>query len=339
MKKVMTMGEIMLRLSAPNHQKVEQAQAFEAKYGGGEANVAVSLAQLGLNSSFVSKVPKNALGKSVTQYLKGLGVGTDHMLYGGERLGIYFLEKGFSLRSSKVIYDRNHSSFSMSELNEYDFDTILSDVDWFHISGITPALNEEMFQLTKRALVVAKQKGITTSCDLNYRSALWTFEAAREKMSELVKHVDVCIGVEPLQLHDANGRDLKDNLPENPEANDYKEIIRKLHEQYEIKYLAMTFRENLSVNCNRLHTLLSDGKDYYQSSKVQVEMVDRVGAGDAFSAGIIYALINEYEPQDAIEFAAACFALKHTIEGDANLLSVSDLEQYIQQRGSFSINR
>ena len=213
MKKVVTMGEIMLRLSTPGYQKIQQAQSFDIHYGGGEANVAIGLSQLGLNNSFVSKLPDNDLGISANQYLNRFGVETDQMVFGGDRIGIYFLEKGFSIRSSKIIYDRSGSAFAGSKVAEYDFDKIFADADWFHISGITPALNEELFQLTKKALAAAKQQGLTTSFDLNFRSSLWSFEDARRKLTELMKDVDVCIGVEPLQLLDNEGKDIKDNLP------------------------------------------------------------------------------------------------------------------------------
>jgi 2-dehydro-3-deoxygluconokinase len=339
MKKVVTMGEIMLRLSAPSYQEIEQAQSFDVNYGGGEANVAISLSRLGLNSSFVSKLPNNSLGYSANQFLNRFGVKTDQMIFGGDRLGIYFLEKGYSIRSSKIIYDRKDSAFATSKVDEYDFEKIFADADWFHISGITPALNEEIFQLTKKALASAKQLGLTTSCDLNFRSSLWSFENAREKMTELIKDVDVCIGVEPLQLLDDEGKDLKDCLPEHPCVDDYKDIIKELHKRFDIKYLAMTFREHLSVNKNRLKTVLSDGNDFYESAEIEIDIVDRVGTGDAFSAGIIYSLINDFEPQNAVNFATACFALKHTIEGDVNLLRTDDILQYMQQKNSFSIKR
>lgn len=331
-KKVVALGEIMLRLSPPGYQKVEQCQSFDAVYGGGEANVAVSLAQLGAKSSFVSKLPKNALGASAAQHLRKYGVMTDDIVYGGERLGIYFLEKGYSVRSSKVIYDRKYSSFSMSSLDDYDFDKIFEGAEWFHISGITPALNEELFRISKKALEAAKEKGITTSCDLNYRSALWSFEEARKKMTELIPYVDVCIGIEPLQLLDENGKEMKDDLPKNPTIDDYRPFIEELHKRYGIKYLALTKREQLSVNHNRLQAFLSDGKSIYESEKIDVEIVDRVGGGDAFSAGIVYTLLNKYEPQKAIDFAAACFALKHTIEGDANLVQLPDVEQFMEKK-------
>lgn len=339
MKKVVTLGEIMLRLTTPNYQKIEQAQSFYSVYGGGEANVAVALSQLGLQSSFVSKLPKNALGKSAEQYLQRYGVQTDHMRYGGDRLGIYFLEKGFSVRSSAVLYDRQFSSFAMAKMNEFDWDVIFEEADWFHVSGITTALNEETFSLTKTALIAAKKKGLMTSLDLNYRSSLWPFETARVKMTELLPYVDVCIGVEPLQLLNEAGEDIKDQFPYPHSVDDYKKIITLLHERYHLKYIAMTFREALAVNRNRLKVMLSNGESFYESEEVEVEVVDRVGTGDAFSAGIIYGLIQQLQNESVINFALGCFALKHTIEGDANILSKEEIDQYIENKHSLSIKR
>ncbi len=339
MKKVVTLGEIMLRLTTPGFDKIEQARNFAATYGGGEANVAISLAQLGLNSSYITKLPENPLGHTVNQFLTGLGVNIDHVIYGGDRLGIYYLEKGHSIRSSKVIYDRSGSSFAASKVSEYDLDAAFEGADWFHVSGITPALNEEMFQLSKKALQVAKQKGLTTSCDLNYRSKLWTFEDARRKMAELAEYVDLCIGVEPMQLLGEDGQDVKDSYPKPISKENYQEIMKRLQQHFGFKHIAMTFRKQMAANRNRLHAVLCDGNSFYESSEVEVEIVDRVGTGDAFSAGMIYSLINDFEPQHAVDFATACFALKHTIEGDANLLLLPDVEQFLEQKGSMDIKR
>lgn len=223
-------------------------------------------------------------------------------------------------------------------MEEFDFDTIFADADWFHVSGIKPALNEELFLITKTALMKAKEKGLTTSCDLNYR-ALWPFDVARKKMTELIKYVDVCIGVEPLELLDGNGNDIKDRLPKPEKQEDYQDIVRQIQKRYNIQYLAMPHRNVLSVNRNRLSAMLSDGTDFYKSDRVKVEIVDRVGAGDAFSAGIIYSLITMMEPQKAIEFATECFALKRTIEGDVKLLEVSDIEYFIKNKDDLSIKR
>ena len=329
----------MLRLSPPRFQIIEQAHKFDAVYGGGEANVAISLSRLGLRSSFISKLPENPLGVSAEQYLNRFGVTTEHMLYGGDRLGIYFLEKGYSIRSSKVFYDRKYSAITTAKLEEFDFDTIFADADWFHVSGITPALNDELFKITKAALKKAKEHGLTTSCDLNYRSALWPFAVARKKMTELIEYVDVCIGVEPLELLDENGNDIKDRLPKPAKLDDYKDVILEIQKRYDIQYLAMTYRDVLSVNRNRLSAMLSDGTNFYKADEIEVEIVDRVGAGDAFSAGMIYSLITGMDLQKAIEFATGCFAMKHTIEGDVNLLEVSDIENFIKNKDALSIKR
>lgn len=337
MTKVVTLGEIMLRLSPPDYQKIEQTQTFDAVYGGGEANVAISLAQFGLTSSFVTKLPDNALGNSAKQQLNRFGVRTDHVIYGEGRLGIYFLEPGYSIRPSKVTYDRKDSAFAASKMDEYDFDRIFADAGWFHISGITPAISGALFELTLSALLKAKEKGLTTSCDLNFRSALWSFETARKKMTEVIKYVDVCIGIEPLHLLDEQGRDLKDLMGDQPTVNDYQEIMMQIHKQFGVKYVAMTKREQLSVNHHQLHALLFDGSNVYPSNPVHVDIIDRVGTGDAFSAGIIYSLIHNAHPQQAIEFATGCFALKHTIKGDSNIVSVDDVQQFMN--GSLSIGR
>ena len=231
------------------------------------------------------------------------------------------------------------SAFATSKTEEYDLEAAFAGADWFHISGITPALNEEIFQLTKQSLAVAKRMGLTTSCDLNYRSSLWTFENARKKMTELMQDVDVCIGVEPLQLLDEDGNEIKDRLPAKPGPDDYKEIMQEMHRRLNLKYIAMTYRNQLSVNRHQLKALLSDGSGFYQSPETDVEIVDRVGTGDAFSTGLVYSLVNEYEPQKAVDFATACFALKHTIEGDVSLMSLAEVEQYLKNRNSFSIRR
>lgn len=339
MKKVVTLGEIMLRLSPPNFQTIEQAHQFDVVYGGGEANVAISLSRLGLKSEFVSKLPNNPLGASAEHFLNQFGVETNHIKHGEGRLGIYFLEKGYSIRSSKVYYDRTGSVFSQSQLSDYDFDIIFKDADWFHVSGITPALNKTLFEITKKAMQVAKEKGITVSCDLNYRKSLWTFTEARKAMSELIPYTDVCIGIEPLQLLDQMGNDIKDTYERPWSIDDCQEMIREIHKVYPIQMLAMTFRESISANRNRLKTILSDSKTFYESSEIEVEIVDRVGTGDAFAAGLIYALINNYDHQDAIEFATACFALKHTIEGDVNLLQLNDIQRFLTSKDRTSIQR
>ena len=337
--RVVTFGEILLRLTTPNYKKIEQAQSFDVHYGGGEANVAVLLSQLGLQSSFVSKLPENTLGKSAKQFLQQNGVQTGHIVYGGERLGIYFLEKGFSIRPSSVLYDRQNSSFANSKMEDFDWELIFEGADWFHVSGITVALSEELFLLTKNALKAAKQKGLKISLDLNYRKSLWDFETARVKMTELIPYVDVCIGIEPLQLLNQTGEDIKDQFTQPLSVEDQKKIMTLLHERYNLKYIATTFRNSLAVNRNKLKVMLSDGQEFYESEEVEVEIVDRVGTGDAFSAGIIYGLIQQLPTNSTVNFALGCFALKHTIEGDSSILEANTIFEYIENKQSFSINR
>lgn len=334
MKKIVTMGEIMVRLSAPSYQKLEQAQSFDVTYGGGEANVAISLAQFGYASYFVTTLPDQALGRSAAQHLNRYGVRTDDTVFKEGRLGVYYLEKGFSLRASKVIYDRKGSAFAESTRLDYDLHTIFQDADWFHVSGITPALSDELYELTKYALEVAQSLGVRTSCDLNYRQSLWSFDEAREKMTQLLPFVDVCIGIEPLQLLDDYGDDWKDQFQRPLQLNDYKAIMRALHNRYGTKWIVTTMREHVSVNRNRVSALLSDGTQYYESAPIDVEFVDRVGSGDAFAAGLIHGFLADLTPDKTIRFATGCFAWKHTIEGDANLSSLEDIEAFIHGEGT-----
>lgn len=331
MKRVVTLGEMLLRLSPENYQKIEQTRNFSTHYGGAEANVAVGLANLGIPVSYVTKLPNHALGWSAKHYLNQFGVNTDHILYGGERLGLYYLEQGYSIRPSKVIYDRKHSSFSQSKREEYDFEDLFKDADWFHITGITPALSDELFEISKEALIKAKSLGLKTSCDLNYRSALWTFQTARKKMTELLPYVDVCIGIEPLILLNEEGIDIKDEFQEPRSHEDVMRIMKEMEKQFGFTEIAVTFRDHLSVSHNKLSAMLYDGKHFYQSKEFDVEFIDRVGGGDAFAVGLIYGLFNDHEMQEVINFATATFALKHTIVGDACLFYKDEIDRLLNQ--------
>ena len=329
----------MLRLSPPGYQKINQANYFDIHYGGGEANVSIGLAQLGLNSVFVSKIPNNEVGSSAIQFLNRYGVDTKHVVLGEGRLGIYFLEKGYSIRPSKILYDRKNSSFCTSKLDEYNLTEIFSDADWFHVSGITPALTPDIFDLTENFLKEAKKQGVTVSFDLNYRSCLWSFEEARAKISRLMNYVDICIGIEPLQLLDKDGTDIKDKIDKKLNSDYYKEIMPLICQKYKFKQIAMTFRKEQLVNHHKLKSVLYDNNKFFYSKEVSVDIVDRVGTGDAFSTGLIYGLVNNFSPQETIDFANAVFSLKHTIEGDANIFTYLEVNQYIKHSESFSIKR
>lgn len=326
-KKIITFGEIMMRLNPEGYLRFVQADKFEASYAGGEANVAVSLANYGMDASFVSKVPAHEIGQCAVNALRKYGVDTSKMIRGGERLGVYFVEKGASQRASKVIYDRANSAVALSKADEYDWDSIFEGVDWFHWTGITPALGGELPQICLEACKVAKAKGVTISCDLNYRKKLWTTQEANKVMSELVKYVDVCI---------ANEEDAKDVFGIEAEGTDinagqlnhegYISVAKQICEKFGCKKVAITLRSSISANDNDWAAMLyTDGEAYFSPS-YRIHIVDRVGGGDSFGGGLIYSLLTEKAPQDAINFAVAASCLKHTIEQDFNLVSVQEVE-------------
>ncbi|PKM93958.1 MAG: 2-dehydro-3-deoxygluconokinase [Firmicutes bacterium HGW-Firmicutes-1] len=340
MKKIITMGEIMLRLSTPEHQRFVQADTFEAEYGGGEANVAVSLANYGLNAQFVTKLPKNPIGQSAINHLRKYGVGTDYIVRGGERVGIYFLEHGASMRASAVVYDRAHSSISEAKASEFNFDAIFKDAEWFHFTGITPALSKEAIQLTEEALKAAKKHGVTVSVDLNYRKKLWTSEEAKAIMTNLMQYVDVCIG---------NEEDAQKVLGFKPGETDvnkgeleiegYKSIFKQMMEKFNFKYIVTTLRESYSASDNGWSALIYNGDEFYQSKKYDIRIVDRVGGGDSFAGGLIYGLVKTGDFRYALEFAVGASALKHTIHGDFNLVTVEEVETLIKGDASGRVQR
>ncbi|SKC86325.1 sugar kinase [Maledivibacter halophilus] len=340
MKKVVTMGEIMLRLSTPRYERFIQADSFDVVYGGGEANVAVSLANYGLDSHFVSKLPENPIGDSAVNHLRRFGVNTDYIARGGDRVGIYYLETGASMRPSKVVYDRANSSISEADIKDFDFDEIFKDAEWFHFSGITPALSEKATLLTEEALKAAKKHGVTVSVDLNYRKKLWTPQRAKEVMTNLMKYVDVCIG---------NEEDAEKVLGFKPgntdvttgelELEGYKSIFKQMKETFDFKYVVTTLRESYSASDNGWSALIYDGNEFYHSKKYDVRIVDRVGGGDSFAGGLIYSLISGKDYKDALEFAVAASALKHTIHGDFNLVSVDEVEALAKGDASGRVQR
>ncbi len=339
MSKIVTLGEIMLRLSTPLHKRFIQSEQFNATYAGAEANVAVSLANYGYDAYFVSKVPNNLIGKSAINQLRQYGVNTDYVSNGGDRLGVYYLETGASMRPSKVIYDRAHSSFSKATIDDFDFDEIFKDCTWFHFSGITPALSDSVAKLTERALQKAKAMDITVSVDLNYRKALWTREKAQKTMIPLMQYVDVCIG---------NEEDIKDVLGYTPKDTDitqakididgYKDVFKTICEAFDFRYVVSTLRESYSASDNGWRALLYDGESFYTSKKYDIRIVDRVGGGDSFTAGLIHGLLTK-DTQDALEFAVAASALKHTIHGDFNLVSEEEVNALVNGDASGRVKR
>lgn len=327
-KRVVTFGEIMLRLAPEGYLRFVQAECFGASYGGGEANVAVSLANYGFEAAFVTKLPKNEIGQAAVNALRKYGVDTSEIVRGGERTGIYFLEKGASQRPSKVIYDRAGSAIAQAQAADFDWRKIFRDADWFHFTGITPALGDESAEICLEACRAAKAAGLTVSCDLNYRKKLWTKEKAGRIMGEICRYVDVCI---------ANEEDAADVFGIRAEATNvtagevnhegYKEVAKQLTAQFGFQKVAVTLRESLSANDNNWSAMLYDGEGYYFSKKYKLHIVDRVGGGDSFGAGLICACLMGYGPQESIEFAVAASCLKHSVEGDFNLVSTEEVRK------------
>ena len=328
MAKIVTMGEIMLRLSTPNNEKFIQADEFDVNYGGGEANVAVSLANYGHDVEFVTAVPANPIGDCAVAALRKYNVGTKHIARSGERLGIYFLETGSAMRASNVVYDRANSAIATATADEFNFDEIFKDADWFHFTGITPALGDNVAEICLEACKAAKAKGITVSCDLNYRNKLWSKEKAGQVMGELCKYVDVCISNEE-DANDVFGIKSEGTEVTAGELNKagYKEVAQKLTDRFGFKKVAITLRTSISANDNKWAAMLYENGESYFSKEYLMHIVDRVGGGDSFGGGLIYACLNDYAPQDTIEFAVAASCLKHSIEGDFNQVSVSEVQK------------
>ncbi len=339
-KKVVTLGEIMLRLSTPDFKRFVQADSFEVTYGGGEANVAAALCNYGLNGTFVSKVPANPIGQAAINHLRRYGVDTQFVARGGKRLGIYFLETGASMRASQVVYDRADASIAEIEASEFDFDKILEGADWFHTTGITPALSDKAAALTLAALKAAKAKGITTSIDLNYRKKLWSKEKAREVMTELCKYVDVCIGNEEdaettLGFKSAGTDVTKGEL----NLDGYKDVFKQMKDKFGFKYIASTLRESHSASDNGWSALVYDGNEFYHTKEYNVRIVDRVGSGDSFASGFIFGLVTGMKMGDAAEFGVAASAIKHTIPGDLNHATLNEVQELVKGDGSGRVQR
>ena len=328
MKKVVTFGEIMLRLNPPLYERFVQATKFDCTYSGAEANVAVSLANYGLDAAFVTKLPSHEIGQSAINSLRKYGVDTSKIVRGGDRIGVYFVEKGASQRASKVIYDRANSAIATAKRSDFDWDSIFEGVEWFHFTGITPALSDEAALLCEDACKAAKAKNITISCDLNYRNKLWSKERAGEVMSKLCAYVDYCIANEE-DAKDVFGieADNTDIYGGKLDRNGYISVAKKLTDKFSFKGVAITLRESKSANDNDWSGMLYTGGEAYFSKKYSIHIVDRVGGGDSFGGGLIYSLISGYTPQGAIEFAVAASCLKHSIEGDFNLMSKAEVER------------
>ena len=339
-KKVVTLGEIMLRLSTPDFKRFVQADTFDVTYGGGEANVAAAICNYVENGTFVTKVPDNPIGQAAINHLRRYGVDTQFIARGGQRLGIYFLETGASMRASQVVYDRAGASIADVDISEFDFDKILEGADWFHTTGITPALSDKAAALTEAALKAAKAKGITTSIDLNYRTKLWTKEKAREVMTRLCQYVDVCIG---------NEEDADTTLGFKSEGTDitkgelilegYKSVFKQMKDKFGFKYIASTLRESHSASDNGWSALVYDGNEFYHTKQYEVRIVDIVGSGDSFASGFIYGLVSGMPMNQAAEFGVGASALKHTIPGDLNHATRKEVIDLIEGDASGRVQR
>ena len=340
MAKVVTFGELMLRLAPNGYYRFFQNDQMQATFGGGEANVAVSLANYGLDSVYVTKLPAHAIGQAAVDSLRYFGVDTSKIVRGGDRVGIYYLEKGASQRGSVCIYDRAHSAIAEATASDFDWDAIFAGADWFHFTGITPALGPNVTEICKRACEAAKARGVKISCDLNYRGKLWTRAQARAAMTDLCRYVDVCI---------SNEEDAKDVFGIEAEGSDiyggklnkagYESVARQLMDKFGFEKVAITLRTSISASDNDWAGMLYDGKDCCFSKEYHLHIVDRVGGGDSFGGGLIYALLSGKSSQEAIEFAVAASALKHSVEGDYNRVTVAEVEKLAGGDGSGRVQR
>ena len=340
MGKLVTLGEIMLRLSTPGFQKFIQASSFDINYGGGEANCAVSLANYGHDAAFVTKVPDNPIGDSAVATLRKYNVDTSHMVKGGDRLGIYYLETGASMRPSQVVYDRADSSIAEADVEDFDFDAIFDGADWFHFTGITPAVSDKAAVLTEAACKAAKEKGVTVSVDLNYRAKLWSVEKAQKVMTNLMQYVDVCIGNEE-DAEKCLGFVPKGTDVESGELNlpGYEAMQKEMMEQFGFKYVASSLRVSHSASDNGWSAAIYDGNEFYHSTEYEIRLVDRVGGGDSFASGLICGLMDGKDYRDALEFGVAASALKQTIPGDINLSSRSEVDALVGGDASGRVQR
>lgn len=343
MGNIVTFGEIMLRLSTPGYLRFIQSNQFEVTYGGGEANVAVALAGFGLNSFFVSQVPDHEIGEAALQAVRRYGVNTECIIRGGDRLGIYFLETGASQRPSKVIYDRAHSAVSQMNASMINWDEVFEGKDWFHWTGITPALGEKPSKAVITACEAAKKAGVTVSCDLNFRGKLWTEQQAQKVMNPLMEFVDVCICNEE-DAQKSLGFEAGKTDVEGAKLDEegFSNLAKALKKEYDFQTVAITLRESFSASMNGWSALLHDDRECVEpvrSTRYEIDIVDRVGGGDSFASGLIYGLLTKPKTNEALEFAVAASCLKHTIPGDFNLVRVDEVEKLIKNGGSGRVER
>lgn len=342
MKKIVCLGEVMLRLAPTGYNRLFQDEKMLGRFGGAEANVAVSLSNLNMDTIYVTKLPDNLIGDACIRDLKSYNVDTRYIKRGGSRVGIYYTEKGAAMRPSVCIYDRAHSSISEADTSDFDFDEIFKDAEWLHTTGITPALSDSMTEVTMKALETAKKKGIKISFDINYRSKLWDLKKAKDVLTKICEYVDVCI---------VNEEDMKLILDEEVKISDvnagkldidaYIKACENLCKKFNFEKVAVTLRKSYSASVNGFSGILYDKKDNkaYASKEYNIEIIDRIGSGDSFAAGIIYGIVNKFDNQKTAEYAGALGALKHTVEGDYNIVNLSEVEKIANGNTSGRIQR
>lgn len=339
-KKFVAFGELMLRLAPDGYLRLAQADRFNLNYTGAEGNMAIALSYMGIPSELITKLPNNDIGRCAKRMLTKFELETRHIAWGGERLGVYYLERGASQRPSKVIYDRKHSSIAEADPSDFDWDEIFQNAGWFHFTGITAALSENTRKICEQACIAAKNHGVKVSCDLNYRKNLWTSQEAQRVMKPLMNYVDVCIANEEdsekvLGIRASN----TDITAGKLSLEGYSRLAEKLAKTYGFEKVAITLRESLSASVNNWSALLYAGGKIYVSKKYTMQIVDRVGGGDSFASGLIYACLNDFDPQEAVEFAAGASCLKHSIEFDFNLSTVDEVMNLINGDGSGRVQR
>lgn len=331
-KRIITFGEIMLRLSPENNDRFVQCNRFEGVYGGGEANTAVSLATFGVDASYVTKLPAHGIGQAAVNSLREYGVDTSNIVRGGEQIGIYFLEKKTSQRPSNVIYNRKGSAIALATEDDFDWDKIFEGAEWFHFSGITPAVSDTLAKVCLTACRKAKELGLTVSCDLNYRSKLWDGKKANRVMTEICRYVDICIANED----DATGIFQLDTS-NVPNKNEF--VAKELLKRFPFKMVASVWRNEQSITTFELQSMVYTNNTAYYSKRYYMSVLDYIGAGDAFCAGLIYALLHNYDPQKSVEFANAASCLKHTVSGDYNLITLEEVERLAFSEGGNEVSR
>lgn len=324
-KRVVTFGEIMMRLSPSGNSRFLQTSTFDINFGGAEANVAILLSYLGIDARYISKLPENHMGEMAISYLKNNGVDTTYISRGDDRIGVYYLEKGIGVRSSNVIYDRKDSAISKATISDFELEKIFEGADWFHFSGVTPALGSNMVEILKQVVSYCKNKNIKISVDLNFRSKLWSYKDFKNVMIDLIKDSYLCIGWIDFYRNDDDFVPVSFNSEEE-ELEYFSTRLSKMSEELNIKYIATTIRETVSTSKNTLRGFIFDGENFVHSKKYEFEIIDRVGSGDAFAAGLISELIQDKEINEAIEFAVCAGVYKHTINGDACIASYDEIK-------------